>query len=508
MFARLTAASLAALLASVVLSPAADAERFDNPKAKLPPQAKPQRRSAAESVPPLPLPATPLRRSERKRQPAPPGLVGMITFGGSRFVVRDGQRVAEEIFPTTQIDIEQLTNYANNRLGIRYRFVATSLNDFSWDPVELPLLYVTGWTPMPALSEEMVAKLRRYIYDGGTLVVHAQCGRREFTDTARREIGRLFPERRLAPIDTDSPLYRSYFRITNMRVRKDKDAFQSLPPYLEAVYVGCRPAVILSPIDLNCGWDVVNNPIAGGILYHQDDALALGVNLITCTLANLKYARAFATEKVYHQQEDTTRDQLVIGQIRHNGCWDPTPHALPNLMKYLTANTTLNVQFKRVPLDLADEKAFDHPVLYMTGLRDFKLSDAEVSRLRVYLRSGGVLLADAAAGRRGFDVAFRREIARVLGDAPLEPIALDSALFQAPFKVRTVDYTDALKAAQPDLNAPSLLGASIDGALAVIYSPHSLGNGWEQIDYTYNLGYTDQDALRLGVNMLVYAITH
>ncbi|MHC4717645.1 MAG: DUF4159 domain-containing protein, partial [Planctomycetota bacterium] len=212
--------------------------------------------------------------------------------------------------------------------------------------------------------------------------------------------------------------------------------------------------------------------------------------------------------KVYHQQDDKTRDQLVIGQIRHNGCWDPTPHALPNLMKYLAARTTLNVQFKRVPVNLAEDKAFDHPVLYMTGLRDFKLSEAEVARLRTYVRSGGVLLADAAAGRKGFDAAFRREIRRVLPDAELAPVALSSPLFQAPFKVRTVDYTQAVKAAQPDLNAPSLLGVTLDGSLAVIYSPHSLGNGWEQIAYTYNLGYADQDALRIGVNMLVYAITH
>jgi len=503
-------ALLIGLVAGAVLFSAAPAgaDRFENPKAQLPPRAKPQRRSAGESLPPLPLPATPLRRSERKRQPAPPALVGMITFNGSRFVIHNGRRVAEEVFPTTQIDIERLTSFANHRLGIRYRFVATSLKNFSWDPVELPLLYITGWTPMPRLSDQMLQKLRRYIYDGGTLVVHAQCGRKEFVDSARREIARLFPDRPLAPIDTDSPLFRSYFHITHMRVRKDDRPFRSMPPYLEAVYIGCRPAVIFSPIDLNCGWDVVRHPIKGGILYHQDDALALGVNVVTCALANLKYARAFATEKIYHQQEDKTRDQLVIGQIRHNGDWDPTPHGLPNLMKYLASHTTLNVQFKRVTVDLADDKAFEHPVLYMTGLRDFKFTPAEVAHLRAYLASGGVLVADAAAGRRAFDAAFRREIKRVLPEAELKPIPLNSPLFEAPFKIRTVDYTEAVKAMQPDLNAPSLLGINIDDALAVIYSPFSLGNGWEQIPYTYNLGYSDEDALRLGVNTLVYAVTH
>ncbi len=499
---------LAVVLAAALLVSSFPASGFDNPKAKQPPQAKPQRRSAGESVPPLPLPATPLRRSERKRQPAPPALVGMITFPGKTFEIRDGQRVPVEAFPTVHIDIERLTNYANYKLGIRYRYVAMTLGNFSWDPVELPLLYVTGWTPMPKLSDEILAKLRRYLYDGGTLVVHAQCGRPEFVRSARLQLARLFPHRQMAALDTDSPVYRSYFRVNRMRFRKDKMPFQSIPPQLEAIYIGCRPAVIFSPIDLNCGWDVVNQPIEGGILYHQQDALALGVNIITCTLANLKYARAFATEKVYHQQDDKTRDQLVIGQIVHRGDWDPTPHGLPNLMKYLAAHSTLNVQFKRVPVSLTDDKAFDHPVLYLTGLRDFAFDEGEIARLRTYLASGGVLVADAAAGQRAFDVAFRREIRRVLPQAELKTIPLKSPLYEAPFKIRAVDYTDAVKAGEPNLNAPSLEGIVLDGSLSVIYSRLSLGNGWEQIPYTYNLGYSDEDALRLGVNILAYAITH
>ncbi|MDY7009263.1 MAG: DUF4159 domain-containing protein [Planctomycetota bacterium] len=481
---------------------------FDNPKARIPPRAKPHRRSAGESLPPLPLPATPLRRSERKRQPAPPALIGMITFTGSHFVIKEGRRVPAEQFPTTQIDIERLTNYANHRLGIRYRYVATTLKNFSWDPVELPLLYITGWTPMPKLSDKAIEGLRRYIYDGGTLIVHAQCGRKEFTRTAKREIARLFPDRKLAALDTDSPLFRSYFRITTMRVRKDDEPFRSIPPDLEAVYVGCRPAIIFSSIDLNCGWDVDRHPIEGGILYHQDDALALGVNIITCSLANMKYARAFATEKVYHQQDQNTRDQLVIGQIVHDGDWDPTPHALPNLLKYITANTTLNVQFKRDEVNLADESAFDHVALYMTGLRDFKFNKTEIARLRTYLASGGVLVADAAAGKKAFDAAFRREIKRILPKAQLKPIALTSPLYQSPFKVSATDYTDAAHAAEPDLNAPAMLGIYVDGSLAVIYSPYSLSNGWEQIPYAYSIGYADDDALRLGVNIFAYAVTH
>lgn len=497
---------LACAMVACVVAPVL--AEFENPKVK-PPKAAPQRRTAAEGVPPLPLPATPLRRSERKRQPAPPALVGMINFSDTRFKLVDGQRQRVSAFPTTQIDIERLMKFANSKLRIRYRYVPTSLSQFSWDPAELPLLYLTGWTPMPELSDAMAGKLRRYLYDGGTLVLHAQCGRPEFVQTARREIARLFPDRELAPIDTDSPLFHAYFDIATMRVRKDADAFKSMPPYLEAVYLGCRPGIIFSPIDLNCGWDVERNPIQGGILYHQDDATKLGVNIITTVLANLQYARAWGTQKLFHEQGDKTRDQLVIAQVRHNGDWDPTPHALPNLMKYIQQKTTLNVQFKRQSVDLADVDVFKHPVLYITGLRDFKLTDAQVARLRTYLTSGGVLLGDAAAGRKAFDVAFRREIQRVLPQSALKPLEPGkSPVFQMPFKVTTVDYENLVKAQNPTLNVPALEGIAIDGQLGVIYSPLSLSNGWEQLKFAYNRGYEADDALRLGVNLFAYALTH
>ncbi|MBI5725284.1 MAG: DUF4159 domain-containing protein [Planctomycetes bacterium] len=489
------------------LMPAA-AEDFDNPKAKAPPMAKPQRRSAAEGVPPLPLPATPLRRSEKKRQPAPPALVGMINFSDKSFQVVDGQRKSVDAFPTTQIDIERLMNFANSKLNIQYRFVPTNLADFSWDPTELPLLYVTGWKPMPALSDAMIEKLRRYLYDGGTLVVHAQCGRPEFVSSAREQIAKIFPSRQLAPLDTDSSIFRAYYNIDKMRVRQDDDDFKQMPPYIEAIYLGCRPAILFSPIDLNCGWDVAANPIKGGILYHQDDATQLGVNIITTTLANLQYARAWGTEKVFTQQGEKTRDQLVIAQVVHSGDWDPTPHGLPNLMKYVQKNTTLNVQFKRETVDLANVDVFKHPVLYMTGMRDFKLSDAQVASLKNYLSSGGVLVADSAAGNAAFDTAFRREIKRVLPQGELAQLPLDSPLYQTPYKIRNVDYTDMVKAVDPSINAPILLGIQIEGQLGVIYSPLGLSCGWEQLGFAYNRGYSDSDSLRLGVNILAYALTH
>ena len=53
-----------------------------------------------------------------------------------------------------------------------------------------------------------------------------------------------------------------------------------------------------------------------------------------------------------------------------------------------------------------------------------------------------------------------------------------------------------------------LEGVMLDGRLAVAYSRFDLGDGWEQFAHPYAYGYGEKDALRIGTNLLVYAVTH
>src|SRR5207302_105108 len=46
-----------------------------------PPQKSPQRQTSAEGMPPLPLPAVPLRRSEPKAEPTPPLMIAKLEYG-------------------------------------------------------------------------------------------------------------------------------------------------------------------------------------------------------------------------------------------------------------------------------------------------------------------------------------------------------------------------------------------------------------------------------------------
>jgi hypothetical protein len=177
-------------------------------------------------------------------------------------------------------------------------------------------------------------------------------------------------------------------------------------------------------------------------------------------------------------------------------------------VKYIRQATTLNVQFKPKSVRLTDIEMFRHPVLYITGLGDFRLTGQERLGLREYLMAGGVLIAEAAAGRKAFDVAFRLEIQQVLPGKKLKLLPQDSPVYQRPYQISTVEYTDMVKASAPELNAPMLEGITVAGQLGVIYSSMGLASGWEQLGLAYNRGYADADALRLGVNIITYAMTH
>ena len=495
------ATSLAIALLGLILIAPALADDFINPKVA-PPQAAPRRQSGGEGMPPLPFPATPLRRSEQHREPAPPALIGSVTFSRASLA---GTGLD---WQTTIIDIERWVAFTNTAIGQRYRYVDTDFSKFSYNPADLPILYFTGWKALPRFDDGTIAHLRQYLMDGGTWVVHSNCGRPEFNDSFRQEIRRIFPDRELAPLPSDHPIFSSYYNIQSMRVRDGTKPWKVIPPYLEAVNIGTRAAVIFSPIDLSCGWNADAHPIEGGVLYDQDDALKMGSNIVTYALAEYQYGRFFSHAKVYHQASDKTRDQLVLGQIVHNGDWDATPHGVPNLLKMIDTNTTLHVQFKRIAVDPATMNLYDYPVLYMSGQRDFAFSDDVRKKLREYFDHGGTLVADDVIGASEFDHAFRREIKAIYPDKELKPLPPDHPIFSFVFDVRTATLAPLARQLFGDAVPPRLEVIDVDGQLPVIYSPLSMSAGWEQLPRAYDNGYADADALKLGVDVFMYVVSH
>jgi len=470
-----------------------------------PPKAKPKRRTGGESFPPLPLPATPLRRSEQKREPAPPALIGKVAYTPAKWVTKGGKRYLFRDWTTDPADITSLLSWTNAQLGIRFRPMHTEPGKFSYDPAEMPVLYFTGHEGF-SLKPEHLASIKRYVLDGGYVLGDPCCGSPSFYASFRKMVMTLFPKREIFRLPDDHPVYSAFYRVRTVQYRDEKKGDITGPPVMYGVNIGCRTAVLFWPADLSCGWDGHTHKRGSRVL--PGHARQLGANVITYVLANYQLGRFLASEKVYYEAGEHTRDEFVFAQIKHDGDWDPSPSAVMNLLKYAAKNTTMEVQFKRAVVDLRTVDAFVHPLLYMTGHRDFRLTDEEVKRLRAYLTSGGILLADACCGRQGFDAAVRRELQRVFPEKPLALLPADHALYSSRYKVRTVRYSDLVLQKSPGLNTPTMEGITYNGQLVVIYSKLGLGSVWDEYERPYARSYTPPDALKMGVNVLVYAMTH
>lgn len=471
-----------------------------------PPPPQPQRRTGGEGLPPLPLPVTPQRRTEKKREPSPPALIAKVQYGDLIWVTtEDGRRFSYYDWQNDRTDLHYLLQFACPRLAINYRYLEMPLSQFSFDPAAIPILYYTGHHDFTWSPEEQ-KQLYAYLRDGGTLVGDACCGNTEFTAAFIREVSKVLPARPMRPLPGDHPLYRAFFQVDGVELRDADQPPTHGPAPIRGVHLGCRLAVVLFEWDVSCGWARHEHPNARRIA--PEDANRLGTNLIAYVLANYQLGRTWSTQKVYHQQTAPVADEFVFGQVVHGGDWDPAPSAAAGLMRHLASNTTIPVKFQRAAVDLRTVDAFRYPILYMTGHDDFVFTDPEIFALRSYLRNGGILVADACCGRQAFDAAFRREIRRVLPDYELRLLSPDHPLYGTLHNIQTVEYSGALKKAHPELNTPTLEGIALGNVEAVIYSRYGLGAGWDGCERPFAFSYSPEDALRLGANIFIYAMTH
>lgn len=195
--------------------------------------------------------------------------------------------------------------------------------------------------------------------------------------------------------------------------------------------------------------------------------------------------------------------RLAVARLQYDGGgdWYANPSGLVNLIKAISERTSLPVERTEARVRLTDSSLFDYPFLYMTGHGEVKFSDREVERLREYLNRGGFLHAD---DNYGLDESFRREIARVFPDRKLTEVPYSHPIYHVVY-----DFPDGPpKIHEHDGKPAKGYGIFIGNRLAVYYTfSADLGNGWEDVGTYADPPALHEKALRMGVNLFVYATT-
>jgi hypothetical protein len=195
--------------------------------------------------------------------------------------------------------------------------------------------------------------------------------------------------------------------------------------------------------------------------------------------------------------------RLTIARVQYDGGgdWYANPSSLPNLLAAIAERTTLPVERREARVTLLDDRLWDYAFLHMTGHGNVKFSEREVERLREYLTRGGFL---HVSDNYGLDSSFRREIARVFPERSLVDVPLRHPIYNIVY-----DFPKGLpKVHEHDGKPPRGLGIFLGERLVVFYDYEAdLGDGWEDPDVHKDPPELHEAALRMGVNLFVYAVT-
>jgi len=394
--------------------------------------------------------------------------------------------------------LKNLCGFLGDKLG---KHTAWQMADMDASLKELrasPLLLITGHT-FPKFSPEQIERLKEYVESGGTLFFEGCCGSKEFNTGFRTFAASVWPAYKLRPLPKSHPVFRSYYKL-------DKT------DGLEGLDTGCRTGVFFSPTAITALWEIQDEPIL------SDRAFRLGTNLAAYATGReqlpdkLDVVDLTPSAKPKERTTEVPRGAIRLARLKHQGDYSADPLVLNKLAEQLRTQANMNVVPRSRHLAATDPALYEYPVLFLNGHFKFDLSTAETAALRDYLTKGGTLVISACCGKKAFDTSVRKLAKAVLPNAPLTALKPDHALYtgKAGVTLGELKYRPLLakELGKRGTSLPPIEEATLDGRAAILYSPLDWCCGFEG-DTPYSCrGYIDADAKRLGLAIMLYAISY
>ena len=201
------------------------------------------------------------------------------------------------------------------------------------------------------------------------------------------------------------------------------------------------------------------------------------------------------------------------------GWTDDYPRADRTLVTMLRRYTRVNVRSVEQPVNPDDADDIDYWPFMLVGLAaSWQLTDEQAANLREYLLRGGFLFCDSFFGSRNWAV-FVESLQKIFPDRPIVDLSDDNTVFHTVF-----DLPHMTQVQIPNMN--SLMGGGTgylsDGAVPhwrgvfddhgrlviLIAFNNDVMDGWQWADDPRYPSVEANLSLKIGVNVVMYALTH
>ncbi len=377
---------------------------------------------------------------------------------------------------------------------------------------QTPVLHISGKNGLD-LGAKAKAALKKYIEYGGFIVAEAcegdGCGENsQFDKDFRALLAELFPENQLQLLEPTHPVYSAQYNLTG------NAANGGWPLY--GLQTSCRTSVIYCQRNLAGFWRV-NRPAFMADLPERaknqvNYSTQLGINIVTYATGR-SVKDKLDNPKVLELVDNGPGERTVmIPKLLHNGYADDAPNAWQNIM--IRASFDLKQRFKieRQSIAAVPDQLSKHPMVFMHGRAPFTWTAEEHQALRDYL-DFGFLFADSVCSSPGFVESFRQQIKQVFPNEQLQRIPPDDPIWSdegGGYQLNQVSMHQPNKDLPGGVRrlriAPQLEGIKRNGRWVVVFSPHDLSCAMENASDTQCAGYDKDDAAKLGVNIILYAL--
>jgi hypothetical protein len=234
--------------------------------------------------------------------------------------------------------------------------------------------------------------------------------------------------------------------------------------------------------------------------------------LLVCAGATFIHGQIFRNPFFFSKRPPQT--ELVIARWQYTGRgkfggtgWSHNyPTSDQHLAQVLSEATNIdvkNVSFRIV--ELGSPEVFDYPFAVVSEPGEMALTPGEVEHLRQYIDRGGFVLLDDFDGPRDLAI-LERDFHKAFPDRNFTRLTINHEIFHMFFDI------DALNVTSPYLveGEPEFWGLmNKDGNIgAIACYNNDLENFWDYIDRGEYPLKPSVESFRLGINFVLYAMTH
>jgi hypothetical protein len=182
------------------------------------------------------------------------------------------------------------------------------------------------------------------------------------------------------------------------------------------------------------------------------------------------------------------------------------PRAERNLALILQELTLIDVNHEARILALDDPELFNYPIAYMWEPGYWTMTDLQAARFRQYLLKGGFAIFDDFEYDQWDN--FEAQVRRVLPEARFVRLDQSHVVFDSFFRMKTIDFPHPMYGIMPSYYGVFEDNDPAKRLMIIANHNHDVAEYWEYSGTGRMPIDLSNEAYKLGVNYMIYGLTH